>query len=276
MTTYGYIGLGMMGSAMAGHLASTGTNLFVHDLDPAPVETLVNAGATAAASAAEVAERCDVVSICVPAAHHIEGVLEAMAGSGRAGQTILIHSTVHPDTIGAAADTAAAWGARVFDVCVAGGAEAAAKGELAIFVGGLGEMADGARNLLDIYSSKVIDAGPLGSGAALKIAVNVMTYAQFAAAATSHDLVTGYGADPAALLDAWRHIGMLGALTESFAGMLDVPPEHVTGEFAATMRTQVGIAEKDLQLALELGGGSELVASIRSLMPAVYRTGPMP
>ena len=133
--------------------------------------------------------------------------------------------------------------------------------------------------LLDVYGSKVIDAGPVGSGAALKIAVNVMTYAQFTAAAIAHDGVAKSGGDPSALLEAWRHTGMLGALTEPWAGLLGIGPEHVTGEFRTMLETQVGIATKDLELAATLGdpaaGATAVVDAIRTLMPAVYRTLPM-
>ena len=283
MTTYGYIGLGDMGSAMAEYLASTGVELVVHDIDPEAVEGLVGHGATAAASAAEVAERVDIVSVCVPAAEHVEAVLSGehgIADGGRDGQPILVHSTVHPDTITAAHATASAWGGVVFDACVAGGTVNAREGDLAVFAGGADEMPDDVRALLDVYGSKVIEAGPRGSGAALKIAVNVMTYAQSTAAATGHDLVAGAGGDPAALLEAWRHIGMLGELTERYSMLLGMSADDIDDGTAAYLRNQVGIARKDLELALQLGesgpGRSPFVAAIHRTMPGVYRTEPMP
>jgi 3-hydroxyisobutyrate dehydrogenase-like beta-hydroxyacid dehydrogenase len=278
MTCYGYVGLGMMGSAMVEQLASTGAEISVFDIDETAVAAAVAHGAQAASSAAEVGEQSDIVSICVPAASHIETVLSGPAGLGdcaKGPRTILIHSTVSPATVTAAAQTAQRWGAQVFDACVAGGADSARIGELAIFAGGVDDMAQEVRELLDIFGSKVIAAGPVGSGAALKIAVNVMTYAQFAAAAHSYDLVTEAGADPDALYEAWRHIGQLGALTESFIGLLGIPPAHVVGEFRSMLETQVGIAEKDLDLALELGSSrataAAVVAEIRAAMPAIYQ-----
>jgi len=134
-------------------------------------------------------------------------------------------------------------------------------------------------DLLDRYGSNIIDAGPVGSGAALKIAVNVMTYAQFVAAAIAHDAVATTGGDPNALLDAWRHTGMLGALTEQWAELLQVEPRHVTGTFRTMLENQVGIAAKDLELATALGdpspGAAAVLDALRALMPAVYRTVPM-
>ena len=128
MTVYGYIGLGNMGAAMAGRLVESGHDVRVYDVDAERVATVVAAGATAASSATEVGAVADVVSICVPAAHHITSVLTGSGGlaeSARPGQTILVHSTVAPETMIAAAADAATFGARLFDACIAGGVESA-------------------------------------------------------------------------------------------------------------------------------------------------------
>ena len=244
MTVHGYIGLGMMGSAMCERLARSGAAVLAHDLNPAAVDAAVERGATAAGSTEEVAEQADIISTCVPAAAHLDAVIDELATVGRAGQILLIHSTVHPETIRAAQTRVAAWEGLVFDAAVAGGDEAARRGELAIFAGGLTDAPPIVVEVLKIYGSKVIDAGPIGSGAALKIAVNVMTYAQFTAAAIAHDGVANTGGDPTALLEAWRHTGMLGALTEQWAGLLAIGPEHVTGEFRTMLETQVASPRK--------------------------------
>ena len=58
-----------------------------------------------------------------------------------------------------------------------------------------------------------------------------MTYAQFAAATTAHDLMTTTGGNPQALFKAWKHMGQLGTLTEQFSLLLDIPSEHFVGDF---------------------------------------------
>ena len=278
MTRHGYIGLGMMGSAMAENLIRHGSgSVTVHDIDPAAVDAAVSLGAGAGASAAEVARASDVVSICVPAAAHIEAVMSGPGGiveGAHEGLCVLIHSTVHPDTVSAARDAAAEWAVPVFDACVAGGADNARAGTLTVLAGGLDEMPPAAREVLDIYAGTLIDAGPVGSGAALKIAINVMTYAQFAAAAAAHDMVASTGGEPAALLEAWRFMGQLGALTEQYCALLEIPDEHIQGELRTMLQTQAGIATKDLSLALELGrtrpGAAALLEALQAAMPAVY------
>ena len=143
-------------------------------------------------------------------------------------------------------------------------------------VGGLEEIPADALGLINIYADEIIPAGPIGSGAALKIAVNVMTYAQFAAATTSHDLMTSTGGDPKALFKAWKHMGQLGALTEQFSLLLDIPSEHFTGEFKEKMLTQVGISQKDLSHAMDNGwrrdGMIQFLQGIHDAMPNVYNS----
>ena len=276
MSRYGYIGLGAMGSAMAEHLLGTGASLTVFDVDEQAVEAAIGLGATAAASSAEVAAASDIVSICVPAARHIDAVLagnDGIAEGAHSNLTILIHSTVHPDTMTAAHRTAATWGVEVFDACVAGGTAAAEAGDLVIFAGGMSDMPSAVTELLAIYGSKTIDAGPVGSGAAIKIGFNVMTYAQQLAAKASFGIVAGADGSTEALVEAWRHSGQLGLLTERYLGLLGIPPEHFVGDFRAAMESNASIARKDLELAYDMADDdppvATAIAAIADTMPSV-------
>jgi 3-hydroxyisobutyrate dehydrogenase-like beta-hydroxyacid dehydrogenase len=275
-TPVGYIGLGQMGSAMATHLASSGAAVVVCDLNPAATADAVAAGATAVATAAEVAATCDVVSICVPAAAHLAAVATGpggLADGARPGTTLLVHSTVAPDTVRDLAATAGLWGVAVHDACVAGGADAAANGDLVVLAGGLAAMDPAARAVLDVYASRVIDGGPVGAGAALKLGVNVMTYAQFAAAACAFDLAAATGTDTASLVEAWRHTGQLGRLTEAFLPLLSIPSAHITGTFRDSLAGTVDIATKDLALAASLADARALgtvIDSLAAAMPTVF------
>ena len=82
------------------------------------------------------------------------------------------------------------------------------------------------------------------------------------------------GGEPAALLEVWRDMGQLGALTEQYCALLEIPDEHIRGELRTMLETQAGIADKDLSLALELGrtrpGAAGVLAAVRAAMPAVY------
>jgi len=281
MTRYGYIGLGMMGSAMVENLIGSGADVTVYDINSDSVATAVNLGGKAVSSPALVAASSDVLSICVPAAEHITAVLEGPDGiknGAHEGLDILIHSTVLPDTIIEARNLTREWGVNLYDACVAGGAVQALTGSQTVLAGGVEDMSPKVLDLLNVYAEKIINAGPVGSGAALKIAVNVMTYAQFAAATTSYDLMVSTGADPQTLFEAWRQMGQLGTITEQFSALLDIPAEHVTGEFRDQMLTQVGISQKDLSLAMDIGwprdGMENFLQAIHDAMPNIYNVVP--
>ena len=93
-------------------------------------------------------------------------------------------------------------------------------------------------------------------------------------AEAGHDMVASTGGEPAALLEAWRSMGQLGALTEQYCALLEISAEHIRGELLTTLETQAGIAGKDLSLALELGctrpGAEAVLDAVRAAMPAVY------
>ncbi len=273
MTNYGYIGLGQMGSAMTERILSTNASVTVFDLDARAMESAVEQGATPAASVKAVASKADILSICVPAAEHIEAVLTGLAEAANADCTLLIHSTLSPATMQAAQTTAGKWGAQCFDVCVAGGSDAARSGDLVIFAGGVADMSAAVNRLLGIYASKVIDAGPVGAGAALKIGCNVMTYAQQAAAKAAFGLVEASGASTDALVEAWRHIGQLGKLTEQMLGLLTLPGEQIQGDLRQALLGTVAIEQKDLELAAAMQGNPEVLTqwlkATRNAIPTI-------
>ncbi len=275
MTAYGYIGLGQMGAAMCSHLLGLNLPATVYDLDTQRVEEAVAKGASAAASPAEVAANSEIVSVCVPAAAHLEAVLHGDDGLRDAGTddlTILVHSTLLPEQVQAARSRAAGWGADLHDACVAGGAAAAATGDLTILAGGLEDMTTHARDLLHHYGSKVVDAGAVGSACALKLGINVMTYAQFAAATTAFEIVTNDGVATDTLVDVWRHLGQLGKLTEAFLILAAIPAHEMPDAVREIVTSSVAIAQKDLELASELTETENLNNVIDALHDAMGDT----
>lgn len=276
--TVGYIGLGAMGGAMAGHLVEDGFALHVFDLDPAAVAALVEKGATAAGSAAELAAACDHISICVPDDAAVMSVVSGDGGileSCKAGTTIAVHSTVHPDTVRDLCALGAERGVRLFDAGVAGGAEAAADGNLSIMVGiPEGGFTETARAVLDSCGGAVFEAGPIGAGMAMKVAFNVMTYLQQAAVSAAYQIVRAEGSDPEQLLAAWRHVGQLGALSERFFPLVTMAPDTKVGDLGAFLANNIFIAEKDLELAaslgLEHGRPMPVVEAVRDSMNLIY------
>jgi 3-hydroxyisobutyrate dehydrogenase-like beta-hydroxyacid dehydrogenase len=253
----GYIGLGDMGGAMASQLAPKGFDARVYDLDPKPVEALASTGAKPAASCREVGEHAEVLSICVPADAHVEAVLlgadGALAGMA-AGTVVAIHSTVQPATIARMADAARERGVAVIDACVTGGRAVAEQGKLTLLIGGEAAALERARPVLEAYGTTLLHAGPLGSGAKLKLAVNLLTYVNWAAASESFRLAKASGLDTELFLQAVIANGQLSAMQQRFIASWKLPDEAAASEgFQSFVRIQMFNAEKDLAHALELG-----------------------
>ena len=252
----GSIGLGDMGKAMASNLAPKGFDTLVYDLDPEPMEELAAAGAKAASSCREVGEHAEVLSVCVPADDHVAAVLlgesGALAGMA-AGSVIAIHSTVQPETIQRMAAAARERGVEVLDACVTGGREVAEKGGLTLLIGGEQATLEKARPVLEAYGTTLLHAGPLGAGAKLKLAVNLLTYVNWAAAAESYRLAKASGLDPEVFLEAVRSNGQLSDMQQRFIAGQKLPDEAAASDaYQDFVKIQMFNAEKDLAHALEL------------------------
>ncbi len=256
-TRVGYIGLGDMGGAMAGNLAPKGFDACVFDLDRQKVDDLAAGGARPASSCLEVGEHADVLSICVPGDKHVEAALLGEGGAlarMRPGSVIAIHSTVQPETIERMSGAATEREVHVIDACVTGGRAVAEKGELTLLVGGAPMVLESTRPVLEAYGTTILHAGPLGSGAKLKLAVNLLTYVNWAAAAESYRLAEASGLDPEIFIQAVISNGQLSQMQQRFIVSQRLPAEAAAGEaFQNLVKVQMYNAEKDLAHALELG-----------------------
>lgn len=278
----GYVGLGNMGQPMASNLAPAGFETTVFDLVPESVEALVATGARAAGSPREVARACEVLCLCVPADEHVRavllgdgdgpGALDALAP----GSVVAIHSTIRPETVEAMHAVAAERGCSVIDAAVTGGARAALAAELVFLVGGEDAAVEKVRPVLDASSKLVIHAGPLGSGARLKLAVNLLSYVHFAAVREAFALAEVAGIDAQHLIDATRANGQLSDMEMQFVPVAAAPQETVMpDDYQAAQRVQLLTAEKDLAHALELARKKGLAlpttAAVSQGMARIYR-----
>ncbi len=207
----GFVGLGNIGKPMALRLAAAdGIELSVYDVAPDPVAELERAGARTATSVADLAVAVDVICVMVRDDDQVREVLGEIlrqhdGESGGSGQTVVIHSTVGPDTPGQLEDVAGRQGVKLVDAPVSGGAMGAADGTLAIMVGGSDEAFAAARPALDAMGSLVTHAGPIGSGTRFKLARNLMHFVAFTAATEAQRLAEAAGLDLVELGKVVRH-----------------------------------------------------------------------
>ena len=160
----GFIGLGIMGAPMAGHLLAAGHSLFVHTRSKVP-EAL--AGATACASSREVAQRADVVFTMVPDTPDVEAVLfgETGVASGlTAGKTVVDMSSISPIETKAFAAKINALGCDYLDAPVSGGQAGAVNGVLTVMCGGDVETFAKAEPVMKAYAKAITLIGASGAG----------------------------------------------------------------------------------------------------------------
>jgi 3-hydroxyisobutyrate dehydrogenase-like beta-hydroxyacid dehydrogenase len=173
----GFIGLGAMGSRMAGRLLAAHHDVVVYNRTPERTKGLAERGATVAASPRQLAAAVDIVVSSVANDAALEQVMfgpdGALAGA-RAGAIVIEMSTVSPRTSRRLHDAARTTGVAVLDAPVSGSTLQAEQGQLVIFVGGEADVYQSCRPLLAVLGSKTFYLGAGGAGATMKLCVNTL------------------------------------------------------------------------------------------------------
>lgn len=246
MLRVGYIGLGIMGKAMARNILKAGFPLVVHNRSRRAVDELVSEGAEAAFSPAEVAEKVHVVFTNLPDSPDVEQVALGQNGviaGAHSGLIFVDHSTIKPSTARRIAEKLGEAGVPALDAPVSGGDIGARNGTLTIMVGGDQEALEKVRPVLEAEGKTITHIGGPGSGQIAKAANQVMVAAQMVAMGELLILAQKAGADPRKVVEAIR-----GGAAQCWT--LDVkPPRLFAGNrqpgFKARMQA------KDLQIILE-------------------------
>ena len=209
MTTprIGFIGLGNVGSKLAGNLLNHGVDLTVRDLNEALVAAFVAKGAKSARSPREMAANVDVVITCLPSPAACAAVMEAADGvlGGLApGKIWLEMSTTDASEIERLAAKVEALGATAMDCPVSGGCHRAATGNIAIFAGGKREAFERVLPILSILGRKILHTGELGTASKLKVLTNYLCTVHLAALAEALTVAKVAGLDLNMVYDGIR------------------------------------------------------------------------
>ena len=174
--TVGFIGLGLMGHAMAANIQKRGFALGVMaHRNRQPVEDLVSKGAREYANAAELTRNVDVVLLCLPGTPEVNRTLNGDTGilAGlRPGQIVLDCSTGDPNRTVEVAAQVTALGGHYLDTPVNRTPKDAQAGRLNVLAGGDAEVLDKVRPILECFSETIHHLGPLGSGHKAKVIHN--------------------------------------------------------------------------------------------------------
>jgi 3-hydroxyisobutyrate dehydrogenase len=274
----GFIGLGNIGAPMARRLLRAEFDLTVHDNHVAALQPFEGTAARVTDSCAELARSSEVIAVCVRDDVELLAVAYgdgSLSDSIEPGTTVIVHSTVRPQTVRDLGETLALRGGRIVDAAVTGGAHLAASGELCAMVGGDAADLARVRPLLAATCRRIVHAGPLGAGMVLKAANNLVTMLQLVAAHESHALVRAGGLDPRQLDEVMTENGNLTDTMRRFLEFRVNGPAALGERGYRDFQHRMGrLGDKDLQVALDIArdAGIELpgAAAARPLMAAVF------
>ncbi len=239
----GFVGLGIMGAPMAGHLLKAGHKLFVNTRSKVAAEL---AGATVCASARQVAEQADIVFLMLPDTPDVAQVLfgeNGVAAGLAAGKTVVDMSSISPIETKAFAARINALGCDYLDAPVSGGEVGAKAGSLTIMVGGPDLVFDRVKPLFELMGKNITLVGGNGDGQTTKVANQIIVALNIAAVGEALLFASKAGADPVKVRQA-----LMGGFAAS--RILEVHGERmIKRTFNPGFR--IALHQKDLNLALQ-------------------------
>jgi 2-hydroxy-3-oxopropionate reductase len=240
----GFIGLGIMGAPMAGHLVKGGHQLFVYTRGKLNPE-IAASGATLCAHAKGVAERADIVFTMVPDTPDVAKVLfgeNSVADGLSKGKTVVDMSSISPIETKEFAKRINALGCDYLDAPVSGGEVGAKAASLTIMVGGPEAVFERIKPLFELMGKNITLVGGNGDGQTCKVANQIIVALNIAAVSEALVFASKAGADPARVRQA-----LMGGFAAS--RILEVHGERmIKRTFAPGFR--IGLHQKDLSLAL--------------------------
>ncbi len=249
--TVGFIGLGIMGAAMASNLQKAGYKLVVNDTRREVCAPHIAAGAVWADTPKALAGQCDVIFSCLPSLGAIEAVTvgpDGVVHGMREGQAFFEMSTNTPELVKRLHAAFAERGLHLLDAPISGGALGAKRGRMAIWVGGDKAAYQRFEPVLKAMGDNSVYVGTVGAGVVTKLVHNCASQTMQAALAEIFSMGVKAGAEPAALWQAIRQ-GSLGR-RRTFDGLVD---EFLPARYDESVSAALRIIYKDMSIATGLG-----------------------
>ena len=272
MQSVAFIGLGIMGRPMAGHLLGGGHRLAVHTRTARTAEALLSAGAIWAATPADAAAAADVVFVCVTDTPDVRAVLLGPGGvieAARPGMVIVDHSTISPTATREMAAALAERGATLLDAPVSGGDVGGRNATLSIMAGGPADGFERVLPLLQLMGKTVTHCGPSGAGQMTKLVNQVLVSVTNLAVCEALTLAAAGG------LDLGKTIAAVGGGAAASWQLSNLGPRMVAGDLAPGF--MVDLQAKDLRLvreaAADAGVSLTSVARAAELFAQLQRDG---
>lgn len=272
MANVAFIGLGNMGGPMASNLVKAGHSVTVFDLSEAACNSLREAGASVAASAAEAAREVDYVISMLPAGKHVAGLYlgaDGLLAGLDERTTVLDCSTIDAATARQVGEAAGAVGIGFMDTPVSGGVAAAAAGTLAFMCGGDAGTFEKAKVILADMGKNIFHAGPAGAGQVAKGCNNMLLAIHMIGTCEALEMGARNGLDPKVLSEI-----MLASSGRNWSLEVYNPYPGVMDKAPASNDYQPGfmvdLMVKDLGLALEIAGQCDFDNPMGQLARQLY------
>lgn len=257
----GFIGLGVMGEPMAGHLVDAGHDVVVFNRSRAKVEALEARGAVGGTSPAHVGEKADVVVTMLPDSPEVEEVLFGDAGvvsTLRPGSLVIDCSTISPDAAVAIAARLAEHGIAFVDAPVSGGDVGAKAGTLAVMMGGDEDAVRRAGEVLTAVAATMMHVGPAGSGQLVKAANQMLVAGNLALVGEAVTLLQRTGVD----IDA--ALAVLGGGLAASKVLEVKAPKMLARDFTPGFR--LDLHHKDLKIALAAAERAQIAVPLTGVI----------
>jgi len=259
------VGMGQMGSGVAGRLQEAGHDVVGFDIDPAVCRRLAADGFTFAASIADAVSGRDVVISSLPDSRAVRTAWLGDDGivTHAAGGTLCIElSTIDPATMREVGAAATARQLQVIDCPVSGSPKEARAGQLVLIAGGEPDVIERAAPVLSLLGDTWKHTGAVGTAKVVKIVNNMMAMANVLVAAEAFVLGVAAGVDAQTLFDV---LSVSGGRSHHFLKRF---PNALKGDFAPGFKMELG--EKDLALGIELGRTLRLPTPVASSVRELY------
>ena len=244
--TVGFIGIGVMGRSMAGHLLDAGYSVHVYNRTQAKAQDLVDRGAQWQSSPGEVAAAADVIITIVGFPVDVESVYlgeDGVLAQARSGSLAIDMTTSCPNLASRIAQEAAAKGIEVLDAPVSGGDIGAREARLSIMVGGSVSGFERALPLFEIMGKNIVHQGPAGSGQHTKMCNQIAIASGMMAISEAMAYAKKSGLQPETVLKSIES-GAAGSWS-----LTNLAPRVLKGDYAPGFFVKHFI--KDMKIAIE-------------------------
>lgn len=260
----GFIGVGLMGHGMAKNIRNNGYELWF--LDRRPMETLRQLGAKEAASARDMAEKCDIIHICLQNSGQVESVVRGSDGilaGAKPGLIVIDTSTSDPASTLRLAQELEAVGVRMIDASLGRTPKEAEEGTLDAMVAGDDEVFERVKPIIECWAGRIIRVGSVGNGHKMKLLMNFIGMSYGALYAEAVVLGAKIGISPQAIRDV-----ITGSRMDS--GFFGTFMKYVVDRDRDAHKFMISFAAKDLRYVNNMAADSKMMSIMASAAVQYY------